>query len=64
MRLARALPLLVFLPATLGAQQRDLAAAADTVFARWSSTHGPGCAVGVARDGRTLLAETSVSARR
>ena len=56
MRLARALPLLVILPATLGAQQRDLAATADTVFARWSSTHGPGCAVGVARDGRTLLA--------
>ena len=37
------------------AQQLDLSAVADTVFARWNSTHTPGCAVGVARDGQVLL---------
>jgi len=42
--------------APLNAQQRDVAALADTVFGRWNSTHTPGCAVGVARDGKTLLA--------
>lgn len=38
------------------AQQANLAASADTVFSRWNTTHGPGCAVGVAREGKTLLA--------
>ena len=52
----RLLPLLLLVPLPLFAQARDLAATADTVFARWNSTHGPGCAVGVARDGLTLLA--------
>jgi len=47
--------LLLALPAVLTAQQPDLAAIADTVFARWNSTHTPGCAVGVARDGKVLL---------
>jgi len=37
------------------AQQREVAAIADTVFARWNSTHSPGCAVGVAREGNVLL---------
>lgn len=37
------------------AQQRDLVAIADTVFSRWSSTHSPGCAVGIAREGTVLL---------
>ncbi len=41
--------------AALHAQQVDLPAVADTVFARWNSTHTPGCAVGVARDGNVLL---------
>lgn len=47
--------LLLALPALLAAQQRDIAAAADTVFARWNSTHSPGCAVGVSREGRVLF---------
>lgn len=37
------------------AQEPNLAAVADTVFARWNSTHTPGCAVGVAREGKVLL---------
>ena len=46
----------LFLPcAALQAQDVDLAAAADTVFARWNSTHTPGCAVGVSREGKVLL---------
>ncbi|NJD10790.1 MAG: beta-lactamase family protein [Gemmatimonadetes bacterium] len=47
--------LLIALPAGLAAQQPDLAATADSVFARWNSTHTPGCAVGVARGGKVLL---------
>lgn len=39
----------------LPAQERDVAAIADTVFARWSSTHSPGCAVGIAQHGKPLL---------
>ncbi len=46
--------LLLALPAALGAQ--DLIATADKIFAPWNSTHSPGCAVGVARNGITLLA--------
>ncbi len=42
------------LPAALGAQ--DLTAVADKVFAPWNSTHTPGCAVGVSRNGTTILA--------
>src|SRR3970282_254731 len=42
-------------PAALAAQQPNLSAIADTVFARWNSTHTPGCAVGVAREGKVLL---------
>lgn len=51
----RALLAAVLLPAALDAQQIDLAAVADTVFGQWNSTHTPGCAVGVARDGKVLL---------
>jgi len=47
--------LVLALPATLAAQQPDLTTIADTVFARWNSTHTPGCAVGVAQDGIVLL---------
>jgi CubicO group peptidase (beta-lactamase class C family) len=46
---------LLALPLSLTAQQPDLARVADTVFARWNSTHTPGCAVGVAREGEVLL---------
>lgn len=47
-------------PATAGAQltragATDLVAVADKVFADWNTTHGPGCAVGIARGGKTLL---------
>jgi CubicO group peptidase (beta-lactamase class C family) len=45
----------LFAAASLSAQQRDVGAIADSVFARWNSTQSPGCAVGVARDGKTLL---------
>ncbi len=34
---------------------QDLNAVVDRVFAERNSTHGPGCAVGVARGGKTLL---------
>ena len=47
--------LFLALPAALAAQQPNLSAIADTVFARWNSTHTPGCAVGVAREGKVLL---------
>jgi CubicO group peptidase (beta-lactamase class C family) len=46
---------LLAVPLSLSAQQPDLARVADTVFARWNSTHTPGCAVGVSRDGKVLL---------
>lgn len=45
--------LLCLVPAVLAAQ--DLSAAADKVFAQWNSTHSPGCAVGVSRNGTVLL---------
>lgn len=54
----RSLPgaaLLLSFPLLLPGQAKDLAAAADSIFARWNSTHGPGCAVGVSRAGETLL---------
>jgi CubicO group peptidase (beta-lactamase class C family) len=45
--------LLLALPAALGAQ--DLTATADKIFAQWNSTHTPGCAVGVARNGTPIF---------
>src|SRR5688572_10147219 len=47
---------LALVNAQLAAQQADAGVIADSVFARWNSTRSPGCAVGVARDGKTLLA--------
>ena len=47
--------LLAVFPAALAAQQPNVAAIADTVFARWDSTTTPGCAVGVERSGSVLL---------
>lgn len=48
-------------PATLGAQSTATAitpsaisTAADRIFAAWDNTTGPGCAVGVSRDGRVV----------
>jgi CubicO group peptidase (beta-lactamase class C family) len=41
--------------AQLAAQQPDLTAIADTVFHEWNSTHTPGCAVGIERNGDVLL---------
>ena len=52
--LVRAL-LFLLAPLPALAQSGALAASADTVFDRWNSTHTPGCAVGIARDGATLL---------
>ena len=51
----RLLPALLLIPTLLSAQQPNLSALADSVFSRWNSTHGPGCAVGVARGGKVLL---------
>jgi CubicO group peptidase (beta-lactamase class C family) len=34
---------------------QSLSAAADSIFARWTSAQGPGCAVGVNRNGSLLL---------
>ena len=45
--------LLLALPAALGAQ--DLTLTADRIFAPWNSTHTPGCAVGVSRNGVPIL---------
>lgn len=42
-------------PRSLAAQNIDLVTTADRVFGAWNNTHGPGCAVGVARGGTTLL---------
>ena len=53
--MTRLLPALLLVPSLLSAQQPSLTAVADTVFARWNTTHGPGCAVGVARGGKVLL---------
>lgn len=47
--------LALLVPGPAAAQQRDLALVADSIFARWSSTHSPGCAVGVSRAGELLL---------
>jgi CubicO group peptidase (beta-lactamase class C family) len=43
------------LPAPLVSQQPELIPYADTVFAEWNSTHGPGCAVGVEQGAKVLL---------
>ncbi|MFN9086707.1 MAG: serine hydrolase [Gemmatimonadaceae bacterium] len=42
-------------PVAAPAQPTTLVNATDRVFAAWNSTHTPGCAVGIARDGTTLL---------
>jgi CubicO group peptidase (beta-lactamase class C family) len=46
-----------FAPSVLAAQAAatDSAAAVDRIFANWSSRESPGCAVGVARNGQTIL---------
>src|SRR5688572_14450964 len=52
---------LLALPAPAAAQNagappsQDSAAAVDRVFASWNSRQTPGCAVGVARNGETIL---------
>lgn len=46
----------LLLAAPLTAQERAVAAIADTVFARWNSTQTPGCAVGISRSGQMLVA--------
>jgi len=51
---------LILLPVALVAAapavaQPDPAAAVDSAFRQWNTTSAPGCAVGVARNGRTLL---------
>src|SRR6187549_989397 len=43
----------LFAPLTLGAQQPDLPSRIDKIFARFDR-NTPGCAVGLAKDGRTL----------
>ncbi|HSK17800.1 MAG TPA: serine hydrolase domain-containing protein [Longimicrobiales bacterium] len=47
----------ITLPLPALAQQPDaMTAPVDAIFAQWDSTGSAGCAVGVARDGRTVLA--------
>jgi CubicO group peptidase (beta-lactamase class C family) len=58
MRSARLLPLLLLtlVPAAATAQQpQDATQRLDQVFRSWNGTATPGCAVGVARDGRTVV---------
>lgn len=47
--------LLVAPSGTLHGQSTELSAITDRALAVWNNTHGPGCAVGIARGGRTLL---------
>ena len=51
----RLIAALSLLPATLAAQQPSISVMADSVFARWNSTHTPGCAVGIARHDDVLF---------
>ena len=51
----RTIVALLTAPTLALAQEPDLGKVADRVFAQWNS-ESPGCAVGVARNGRTLLA--------
>src|SRR5688572_2085087 len=46
---------LLVAPTALMAQTRDIGPMVDSIFQRWNSTHTPGCAVGVAQNGRVLL---------
>lgn len=46
---------LVMFTQSAAAQSTDLVAISDRVFDAWNNTHGPGCAVGIARGGKTLL---------
>lgn len=53
---ARAIAVLLTLPtAATIAQPADLSAITDRALAPWNNTHGPGCAVGIARGGKVLL---------
>jgi CubicO group peptidase (beta-lactamase class C family) len=51
---ARAIALVLLAASPIAAQQRDVGAIADSVFARWTKTT-PGCAVGIAQGGNVLL---------
>lgn len=53
-RIAVLVPLAGAIASPVAAQARDSAVAVDSVF-RWASASTPGCAVGVARGGRTIL---------
>jgi CubicO group peptidase (beta-lactamase class C family) len=48
--------LLMAEPAAAQQTPTDIAARLDGIFARWNTATSPGCAVGVAKDGRTTLA--------
>jgi CubicO group peptidase (beta-lactamase class C family) len=57
-RVRHAALLIAFAPAAAVAQgspTADSVAAVDRIFANWSSRQSPGCAVGVARNGQTIL---------
>ena len=57
--IAMALPLTVTAQQTVaapaGRSTTDAAARVDSIFARWNTKTTPGCAVGVSRDGRSIL---------
>jgi CubicO group peptidase (beta-lactamase class C family) len=46
------------LPGAVAAQGGDSAVRVDSLFTRWNTTTTPGCAVGVARAGRTILSRS------
>ena len=51
------------LPLPAHAQHPDaITAPVDAIFAQWDSTSSAGCAVGVARDGRTSIPMRSIAA--
>jgi CubicO group peptidase (beta-lactamase class C family) len=54
-RLALAIAFTPFVAATQGAPAADSVAAVDQIFANWNTRQTPGCAVGVARNGQTIL---------
>lgn len=62
MRSRRFLLLPLVLAAAPSAAQSDLATRVDSIFAPWSSPQSPGCAVGVSRNGRTLVSRAYGSA--
>jgi CubicO group peptidase (beta-lactamase class C family) len=54
-RIVVSIAAILAVPAAASAQQPDAAARVDSVFRQWAGTDVPGCAVGVAHAGNTVL---------